>query len=748
MRRLAAISRPYLAIDRPFWGGPKPPKTDGSTRWEDMVRVDVEYPTPTDEIRIPEEFLRTAVREFRKNLERAVCLEKELVPPTLISFSPIEPDPDLLGETSERSYGLTRSVLFYVNFMKMLIGKDPRAAKEECLSWWTDDDTVFARLRIWACGYQQVFSGMEAARTICELSDQAFWDSHHQRDLLLVLAKRWKDFPSSMKRKIERRLLRGQPRWSGAKKQEFAKWRAWESLNRIHWLAAHGCQFSFDVNAESSKLVKHAPEWKSEFAPNAAASLESRGGWIQADTSYGSLLDEPLGILLDKAAEASGHKYKRLESDPFKGLVFDKPVRSFLALVVAAKRKNYPEWAWRTFLNPEARKSDKPRFTSIIAERLCRIPSEAMGEFLLSVSDWFLGSVGVLAPNYPRLLKRLWDKIILVLKSDEEKGSSSIVRGSEEPDWATEALNSPAGKLAQALMDDPSKAELKIGTGFPEPWIKCVEDLLALKGDARRYALVMFTFNLNWFFAIDPSWTEANLIFALQKEGQDQDAVWAGVFWSARIPDKELYQILKPHLLGLASKKSPTRHHHVHILSGFLLAGWGTINQQTGERYIADGEMHQVLLNTDEAFRLQILWQLKGWSSKENKGQWRKKLPVFLGEVWPRDKKVKSPKISIALLELVFSDTVNPSEIADVVLPLISRANLEHVGLHSLRAAENSIIDRLPEKILALLFAILPDDAAAWPYTIEEVLERIGVVAPPLLRDSRLVELKRRWNAR
>ncbi len=79
--------------------------------------------------------------------------------------------------------------------MKTLIEKDPRAAKEEFLSWWSDEDTVFARLRIWACGHQQVLSGSEAGRTIHDLSDRAFWDDHHQRDLLLVLSKRWSDFP-------------------------------------------------------------------------------------------------------------------------------------------------------------------------------------------------------------------------------------------------------------------------------------------------------------------------------------------------------------------------------------------------------------------------------------------------------------------------------------------------------------------------------------------------------------------------
>jgi hypothetical protein len=158
--------------------------------------------------------------------------------------------------------------------------------------------------------------------------------------------------------------------------------------------------------------------------------------------------------------------------------------------------------------------------------------------------------------------------------------------------------------------------------------------------------------------------------------------------------------------------------------------------------------MHQVLLRSDEAFRLQILWQLKGWSSREDGKQWREKLPLFLDEVWPRDKKVKTPKISITLLDFVFSDVVNPSEIADVVLPLISQANVEHISLYSLRTAKNSIVESLPEKVLALLLAVLPDDPAAWPYEIEEVLERIGAAAPSLLTDSRLVELKRRWNSR
>jgi hypothetical protein len=57
-------------------------------------------------------------------------------------------------------------------------------------------------------------------------------------------------------------------------------------------------------------------------------------------------------------------------------------------------------------------------------------------------------------------------------------------------------------------------------------------------------------------------------------------------------------------------------------------------------------------------------------------------------------------------------------------------------------------VQRYPEKVLALLFAILPETVSGWPYVIENVLDQIAEVESSLLKDDRLIELKRRWNAR
>jgi hypothetical protein len=364
------------------------------------------------------------------------------------------------------------------------------------------------------------------------------------------------------------------------------------------------------------------------------------------------------------------------------------------------------------------------------------------------VTDWILVVSKVLLTKFPTRFDYVWKKIISVLRSNPDCGRSAIIRGSQEPNWAADALNAPNGKLAQALMTDPQKDGAEAGKGFPLPWIGRVNELLSLEPDLRRHALVMFAFNLDWFFCIDSVWTEKNLLCALKEEGPDQSALWAGFFWAAKIPNLKLYIRLKPHFLRLPKDKSIGRRNHSEILASILLAGWGTVDSTTGERVVTNGEMRDVLINADDSFRSHVLWQLGRWPSetREVDADWRTKLPIFLSEVWPRQKSVKTPRTTVGLCELAFSAVTAVPEILDSILPLVTKVDEE--ARHNLVQLEDKVVDQHPEKTLALLSAILPDAAAVWPYDVEAVLERIGNANPTLLKDTRLLELKRRWNAR
>ena len=234
VRQLAQIYRPHLIAKRP-WSRPKPPENSNDVGLRDIVHLDVEYPSRYNEVQIADEYIAAAAREFRKNLELAVSLETELGGHGLDLLDPIEPDPELSGTSFGRTHGISGAVLFYVSLFKKLVEKDPRAAKQEYLAWPIDDEAVFARLRIWACEDHRLLSAAEAAEVILSLNDSVFWYSRHQRDLLLVLAKRWSEFPAAAKAVLGRRLLDGPSRRDGEEEAEYTERRAWLSLNRIHW---------------------------------------------------------------------------------------------------------------------------------------------------------------------------------------------------------------------------------------------------------------------------------------------------------------------------------------------------------------------------------------------------------------------------------------------------------------------------------------------------------------------------------
>jgi hypothetical protein len=301
--------------------------------------------------------------------------------------------------------------------------------------------------------------------------------------------------------------------------------------------------------------------------------------------------------------------------------------------------------------------------------------------------------------------------------------------------------------MAQAIMNDPHKNDLKVGDGFPTQWIERVDELLSLKGDLRRHALVIFSFNMNWCFAIDPLWTETNLISVLVQRNDDSEAVWAGFFWGAQVPRKALYLKMKLSLLDLAKKSSFVRRRHTENLSAILLLGWRTIDETSGARFVTNEEMRTVLINVDDEFRSRILWQLERWSStKDEHGS--EDILVFLQQVWPRQKAAKSPVVSARLCDLAFSNEDKFAEYVDCVLPLVIPIEQGHLSIPSLRNSNDTIVDKFPEKTLALLNAVLPEDARNWPYGIDETFKRIGSSNNALLKDERLIELKRRWNAR
>lgn len=226
----------------------------------------------------------------------------------------------------------------------------------------------------------------------------------------------------------------------------------------------------------------------------------------------------------------------------------------------------------------------------------------------------------------------------------------------------------------------------------------------------------------------------------------DKEAFFAGFLRSSNAPAIELYQILKPHMLELAGAPGDTKRFG-NNLAGMLLIGWGEVDSYSGKRFVSDNEMRSVLINSDESFRLMILSNLLRWL-REEPTDWDEKILMFLEKIWPRHKKVKSALISARLCDLAFSSQRVFSKIVDIVIVLVGGSSTGQIQHLSFRTDKATIIDEYPEKVLDLLFVILPENTHQWPYGVNDVLDKIIADNSSLRANSKLIELKRRWNAR
>ena len=713
IRKFETLSRPRLAVGQSYRSTTVPPQIGEETKLGDLVRLKLKYLENSANLDIPDEWLADALSALKRNLDIGIQLETERGSYRWLDIPPIiaSDDPDISDYA--RNEGLRGAALKYAKLFQRLCELDPEKAGQEAATWSAHDDNIFARLRIWASRFEGLIPNNEFVKFTNSVSRDAFWNVRHQRDLLLMLKERWAMLPMPATRRIEQRILEGREPWGSEAEREFVARRAWAIADRLHWLHTNGCLLNLDYDKEIERLRAAAPDWSPERGAKAAESLESRGGAVRMHTDFDGLVAEPLGKILSKSEELSGRSGFGLdERDPFAGLCRERPVLAVSALRQEASSGEYPEWAWRRFLNSESRKEDKTRLRNFVAEVLLKANAEAVAGIVYPVSEWLLVNSKELSEECVPTFERLLSRVLEVLTENPDAGGSGIVRGSSDPDWATEALNSPSGKIAQALFNDPRRKNLEQGQGLPKAWRVLVERALALPGDDGCLSLVFVSHLTHWFHYVDPGWVEEHLLSILDNGSPDQkDAWWTGYLWGAQsIPSFELSKKLKTHLVEKVVNRANDEQENRDGLADFVLASWAYSDHTKGEVRISDAELRELLLNTSDSFREQALWQMesRGKGDSEDAQLWKSLQGRFLRQVWPVQRAARTAQNSARLIELAFSNEDRFLEISEAILPLIGPIERDHIVLPSLRRDTGNAVDAHPERVLEILFTALP----------------------------------------
>lgn len=740
LRRYTRVTRCAITVGRRYWGGVLPPE---GTKWKevrDVIELEIKYPDRHVHFAIPEEQLETVIRILRQNIEYAVDLENEISPTARLRIVPIEPDPNLVGESAERDFGINPSVLEFTQLFRRLLQKNPAAALSEFRAWRTKGDPVFGRLRVWASRLSNFLDDATAAEVLIECDDAPFWDSRDQRDLLLTIGNRWKGLPPDKRIAIEDRLLRGPPRYPWATPAQYRLWRAQAVLERVTYLRANGCQFGDTADRVLARLRKDAPNWTPEQARHAADSREARGGGIRVVPSIDGLAGVPISELIPRAFEGQRRDWGSLDTyDPFAGLAEKRPIRLLAALRAERAKGADVTRPWTLFLHSSSRRTDTAKIAALIGHRIAALPDPILGLMAAPVAYWLDAARSQLYQAGAVLVNHIVDRLCSALMTVPESATPRPLQPGARRDWDNVAPSTIAWNLAEVLFSNPEFENGSRASALPADWLSRAERVLSLPGEQSRFALVRFGSSLGWLYGRARDWTEQTILPAFFRADDSRDAALAGFYINPRVFDESLYARLKPVLIKIATDTRQELRHNSNGLAYVFVTGWLS-SKSTGGRWLSNDEFRRVLVHSDDNVRTQVLWQVERLQNVAEKLD-------FLRNVWPIQLAVRTAVVVGKLCTLAFDDEANFPELADAVLPLVRNADGSQLHLPVHRPNETITRDH-PEKVLALLSTVLPASVARWPHGVSQILDKLVAARPSLAADPRLIRLKRLWDGR
>lgn len=719
VRDAIALYRPKITASR-LAAVNKAPESSPALVLGDIVHFSVDYPHLHTPLGISPNILGYAVGLFREQLEYAVQLEGEITDIRL-SFGPTRTDDgDTCDET--KSYGLTGHLIAFTNKMMQLAKADNNAARREVSCWSRINNDVFIRLRIWAGGQTNLTTAQEAGQIFLCLDSEAFWLPEHELDLLFALRDRWDEMAPSTITELENRLCEGNELVSGYPIADD------ERLNKLHWLENRGVIFSDACKKKIALLQADSPECTADAAKDTGASFEN--------LPTGKILEQVLTCEQDDF-------YCPAELDFFRNLVEVKPARALSAITDTARKIKFVPWTWSALLSSDSEKAKSLRMLRIIGHRLARLTPSHLAEIANPVSEWLLRRSEKLLSECPKVFGLVWGSMIAAL--EETIDLNQFPRADRS--WVDKSRHTPVALMTSALFGDPALKNFESNRGLPENWKCWLNQLLGLPNDHRRYAIVMITRNLNWLFDIDPQWTKQELLPLAGDEKDDGSAFWDGYFWRDQLPQRSLYQELKPHVVELAQHKSRNRN-HADGLAKILLVAWGRDEESSNtERPMKDDELREILIDAGNDLRTRMLWHLK-CLYLTSESQWSHRLIPFLKNVWPRQISARNDLVSFSLADMALAIPDRFSEIVPAILKRLVPFNGAILEMNNLLSnTDTNIIQNYPEVLLTFLQAILHEDRYCWPIESTAILDRLAEQSETK-DDPRLAKLRRREQQR
>ena len=677
-----------------------------------LVAGDSDHQHQIESILENPDFLARHAPTLSRHLEKALELAKDvedIFPDSSIYRPSIAPhEQNLHDESWITLIDLVRDGYFALT-------ERNRAEADNLLRRWTlSKEPLFARLALHALT-ENPKSDISLARTLLIAGRRpGLWRNELRREVLRFLRRAGARLPRALRMEIVRAIRAGPKQRSREPWTSDATSIRRETGLRLHKLAESGAridQRSRALGDEAGEAVRDIERYREEFL------VWTEGGWIGPEELVPTDLLEG-----DADAIAAAIREETIEAETFRNLAEARPQVAADALVQVSGEGRWPAPFWQGLLwsipHAPEQPDDLTELREGIADTLINAPEalfEEIGAAITSIVEKRAKAWGTeREEDFERFWTRAW-------KGAESSEPVKVV-GIDDP--MTDAVNHPAGKLAEAALVRLSKYKPQVGKKLPEE----VRPYFDAMGDSAHghFARVMLAARLHYLHAIDPEWVEEKLVPCMRPiESEEATNLWYAFGWSRTI-GPNLLQVLKELFLEALQDADLNAQATENLTIIFM-----TVCLEAPDE-LEDGEVRGVVDSMTEDALTTALAHLRGrlrGEPEEREQIWREKAGPWLERYWPRLAERNTHATSKAMLDML-------SESGDG-FPQATEWGVAHLkpiqqGLYRLRRSGHA--QSHPNETLRLLQKVIAPGVTADHnrHVVREMLEEMAAAQPDL----------------
>lgn len=556
--------------------------------------------------------------------------------------------------------------------------------------WKTIDFPVFKRLVFYAYATFDIASPSEKLNYLLSNENWWLWSAETKRETFRLLASFVTQLTKDELSILEQAIIAGAPR--EMYKDDLTNERWQEISERNIWLYLAKLE-SFDVDlTEQSKTVyndlsaKH-PYWqlqedeRDEFS--SWMSSVRRGG--QCDLTMDSFIkltpEQRIEALL---TPPSNDHFEQNQTSFFNSVCQDKPSIGLETLKYMAGQSNWNADIWHAGLMGL---SETKVQWSEVAKLIVQFPNALFQEQAWVIAWWVNKTISSIAADSEDE-QYFWRIFDLLISQTQPKDIDS-----ETERDINYAINHPIGILTEALLNRFSIRKIKVMDKITDiKLLNCVDKLVISDDAVLLPAKIILISRLHYFYAIDPDWTNTNLMPLLNwKKSTNAALYWDGFILSSRVPNELALAIKNDFLDTLLNHRTELDKqcldNSTQLFADICFA-YQTLYTVNEQRQVLNSVGAEGLIKISE-FMLHIM----GKDKKENDQYWIKRIKPFFQKIWLRDAASLSSKISenLALmcvaLDEEFEDAVKTIEIIftpfkDISFFLSQLEKSEHIAKH------------------------------------------------------------------